>query len=543
MNSGVLVRKEDLSWQAAASLWGAFALLAAGACSSARAQIVLDGPSSITITPHVSVTETYTSNVFLSNTNKRSELITQVSPGIQIVSRGGRIRGSLDYSLDELWYARNTSGRRSQNSLNALGTIEAVDNWAFIDFSGVIGQQAISAFGTPATNAAALNGNSTETSVFRVSPHIAGRLGSFADYEARYSLLTSRSQADSVSGVDSQELSLRLSGTGNRRGTGWSFDADHQSFDYSVGRSTQSQRINGQVNFGLTDQFGTYVKGGYESSDFETTSDERRNFVALGLSWNPNSDLTFNIDRDNRGATGLLVNWTPSKRTSVAITRERRLYGDSHSIALTYRTPNTAWTYTDTRSAVANTGLATVGAPTSLYDVLYAQFAATETDPLKREQFGSYLQANGIRPNATAITGFLTSAVSLQSLRQLSFALFGSRSTVTLIATQSNSRRLDTVSQAVDDLSNSGNVRQSGFSIAYAYRFTANTMFNAVASRQRSSDSLGLASTSSRSIDVNLSSRLSKETTASVGARRVIFSSNTAPYSETAVTGNLNVQF
>lgn len=536
------LRNDCLLAHPSTTAWWTVALLVGGISPGASAQITLDGTSSIRITPHVSVTETYTSNVFLSNANKRSELITQISPGLQIVSNGGRIKGTLDYSLDELWYARNTSGRRSQNSLNALGTIEAVENWAFVDFSGVIGQQTISAFGTPATNAAALNGNSTETSSFRVSPRIAGRLGSFADYEARYSLLTSHSQADSVSDVDSQELSVRLSGTGNRRGTGWTFDADHQSFDYSAGRNTQSQRVNGQLNFALNDQFGTYVKGGYESGDLETASDEQLKFVALGLSWNPNSDLTFNIDKDNHGATGLLLNWTPSKRTSLAITKERRLYGSSHSIAFTYRTPNTAWTYTDTRSAVANTGLATLGAPVSLYDVLYGQFAATETDPLKRELFGEYLRANGVRPNATAVNGFLSSAVSLQNLRQLSFALFGARSTVTFIATQSSSRRLDNVSAAVDDLSN-GNVRQTGFSVAYAYRFTANTMLNAVASRQRSSDSLGLASTSSRSIDVNLSSRLSKDMTASVGARRVIFSSNTTPYTETAVTGNLNVQF
>ena len=105
--------------------------------------------SKISIVPRVSVVETFTNNALLDNANKRSDLITQVGPGIRISSNGGRIRGSIDYSLTELLYANNTSGRQSQNNLNASGTAEVVDNWAFVDFSGNIGQQSISAFGAP----------------------------------------------------------------------------------------------------------------------------------------------------------------------------------------------------------------------------------------------------------------------------------------------------------------------------------------------------------------------------------------------------------
>ena len=497
--------------------------------------------SSFSIVPRVSTLETYTNNVFLNNADRRTDLISQISPGIHISSRGGRISGSLDYSLSEFLYANGSSGRHSENSLNAIGTVEMVDNWAFLDFNGVIGRQTISAFGAPSNDPTALNGNSTETSVFRLSPFVRGRIGSVADYVARYSLTSNQSKSTLVSNVEEKKLSAKLTGVGGRIGSGWTLLAEQESSDYSGGRSTQSQRVNGQYDLPFDATLGVYVKVTHESNDLASATDQQGNFTALGVNWTPNEETRVSIDRDSRGATGLIVNWAPSKRTSVSVTRERRLYGDTQNIALAYRTASTAWTFSDTRSAVSSQNLSS--AAVSLYDLLTAQFAAGESDPLKRQQYDVFLQANGIKPNATAVLGFLTSAVSLQRQQQLSFALFGARSTVSVIATRSSNSRLDRTSTAVDDLSNSPVVQENGLTVNFSQRLSARAVLSLIAATQRSSGSLGQAGTSSRSVNLNLSTQLNKDTSATVGARRVVFDSSTAPYTETAVTGSLSVQF
>jgi uncharacterized protein (PEP-CTERM system associated) len=507
------------------------------------AQDVGGAKSAISIVPRISVSETYTNNVSLSSSGKRSELITQVSPGIRLSSNGGRIKGSLDYSLTEQLYANGTSGRQSQNALNANGSIEAIDNWAFVDFSGLIGQQSISAFGAPAGDGSALNANSTETSVFRLSPYVRGRFGSLADYEARYSLSSSRSRSAAVSDVSSRDLSLRLTSTGTRRGAGWSLSADDQTTDYSASRSTNSQRFNGQLNYPFTERWGAYAKASHESNDYVATTSQSLDFTALGVTFTPNDESRFSIDRDNQGDTGFAIKWEPSRRTSVSVTRERRLFGETQNIALAYRTESTAWTFSDSRGSVTSTGLSTAATPNSLYDLLLTQFSAGETDPVKREQYGAFLQANGIKPAATAIGGFLTSALSLQNQQQASFALFGSRSTISLTATRSSNTRLDSVSAAVDDLSTNSKVNQNGLIVNFSHRFTPNSTLNVVAARQNASGSGGQAATSTKSVNVNLSTRLTKDATASIGARRVMFDSSAAPYTETAVIGNVNVQF
>ena len=293
--------------------------------------------SRISIVPRVSVAETFTNNVLLDNNSKRSELITQISPGIRISSSGGRIQGSVDYSLTELLYANNTTGRQSQNNLNAAGTIKLVDNWASVDFSGTIGQQSISAFGTPSSGGVLAGGNSTETSVFRLSPYLRGRLADVADYDARYSITRSSSAATAVADVNQRDASLLLTGGQARFGLSWGVDAAHQAVSYSAGRSTNSSVLNARLQYALNERWGAYTRVTHESNDFAIANGEQGDFVALGASWTPNPDLRVNLDRDNRGFTGVGINWAPSNRTSVSITRDGRLYGATHSIALAYR--------------------------------------------------------------------------------------------------------------------------------------------------------------------------------------------------------------
>lgn len=80
--------------------------------------------------------------------------------------------------MNNIFYTADPSqNNNTQNSLNAFGTLEAVENWLFIDASGNIYQQSISAFGaapiSPGVNTN-VNSNITETSTYQVSPYIRG---------------------------------------------------------------------------------------------------------------------------------------------------------------------------------------------------------------------------------------------------------------------------------------------------------------------------------------------------------------------------------
>ena len=475
----------------------------------------------VSIVPRVSITETVTDNVRLSSVNQQSDLITEISPGIRINVEGARLKSYFDYSLREVLYAQNSSAGRSQNALNTFGTLEAVDNFAFVDFSGAISQQAISAFGTQSSGNTSINANQTEVSSYRLSPYLRGRLGNMASYDVRYSRAVTRSDAAAGSGVTKEDGVARVSGSSAIRNLGWSADASRQRVDYSPGRTTEADRLSLGLSYSITPQLNVFANAGNESNNYTS------------------------FDKQSYGTGGVGLNWTPSEATKVSASRDRRSFGDAHSLRFEHRTARTAWIFADSKSVSATpsqTGIASLGA---IYDLLYTQFASIEPDPVLRAQLvNAYLQANGISPNATVISSFLTSAVSLQRRQDLSFALLGVRDTITFIATRSESSRLDTLSTGVDDLTTSALVRQRGLSVNYAHRLTPDYSLGVLASQQETSGASSLQDTTLRLLNVNLTGRVGRTAFASVGVRhRIVSGSSTASYTETAVTGNLNVQF
>lgn len=479
------------------------------------------GPKrAFSIVPRIIVSETLTDNVRLSSNDRQSELVTEISPGIQISGERGRIRGYFDYALNGKFYAQNTAGASVQNALTAFGTFEAVDRFAYVDVNAGISQQAISAFGTPTVSGASINANQTETATFRLSPYLRGRLANLVDYETRYILSTNRSQSAIASDVTTREGLVRLAGRGSGSRLGWSLEAGQQNTSYSEGRSIDSDRLSGALTYAVVPQLNLTASIGQESNNFTS------------------------IDKQSNPTAGIGVNWTPSENTSLAASRDTHSYGNSHNFVVLHRTPRTSWRFSDTTSVAApsaQNGLTSLG---SAFDIYFSQFASVEPDPVKRAVLVSnFLLANGINPGSPIISNFATSAASLQRRQDLSFSLFGIRDTITFIATRGESSRLDTITTAVDDLSNSALIRQAGLSVSYAHKLTPDSAFNVLASAQQSSDSLGLQDSNTRSVNLSLSTKVGAKSTAVITARRVVFESNANPYTESAISGTFSVQF
>ncbi len=475
----------------------------------------------ISIVPRLSITETLTNNVFLNSNSKKSELISEISPGIRVSSDRGRVRGFLDYSLRNLIYAQNTSGSNSQNALSSFGTVEAVNNWAYVDFNGNISQQTISAFGAQSPSNLNLNSNRTESRTFRLSPYLRGRLSTFADYEARYSLGTNRNGSTLVSDVITNEALVKIRGQSTSASLGWSLDATRQSTRYTAGRKTDADTVTGNLAYSINPQLNLSISGGREANNYTTV--------------NTKSFLT----------SGFGINWIPSDVTRLSASRQNRSFGSSHNISFEHRTGRTAWRFSDSKDVSATPSQSNSSGLGSLYDLVFSNFAAREPDPILRaSQVNDFLLVNGLNPNASVASSFLTSALSLQRRQDLSFVLLGVRDTVTFSLNRSEGFRLDSIVGSVnDDLSNSTVVRLRGLSVSYAHRLTPETSLNVIASAQKSADSLGAQSNSTKSLNVSVSTRLGTQSTAVLGARRVVFESPTTPYTESAITGTLNVQF
>ena len=472
------------------------------------------------VTPRISLTESYTDNVDLSSTNKRSEFTTQISPGISITSNGGRLRGSVDYSLTQVLYARNSEKNELQNSLNASGRYEAVDNWAFIDFASSISQQSVSAFGPQSVSNTSINANRTEVATYQVSPYVRGQFANFADYEARYRFSKSRSGSSLASDVETRDGLIKLTGDRSLGRLSWAADLTKQDVDYSAGRSTTSDRLNARLIYTVGPQLDAILIAGRESN----------NYVSL--------------DKETHGSTGVGVNWRPSDVTSLSGEFERRYFGNTHSLTFEHRTPRTAWTYVDSKSVSTSTNPTTLVSLGGLYDLLFAQFTTLEPDPVRRAQLvRSFLQVNGLDPNTTVLGAYSQSTLSLQRSQALSFAVMGIRDTITFSAVRSTGQFLGNGVLAGSAFANTSAIRQNGLTVSYSHRLTPETSMNALVSQQKSAGDGSSLQNRVRTFNVNLATRFSQKVYGTIGARHTVSDGSSAPYKENALSGSVSIQF
>ena len=93
--------------------------------------------------------------------------------------------------------------------------------------------------------------------------------------------------------------------------------------------------------------------------------------------------------------------WTPSPRTSLTANFDERSFGRTHNLSFEHRTALTTWRISDSRSVSTVNGENGAGSRGTAYNLLFAQFASIEPDPVKRTDLvNSALLRSGINPTA-----------------------------------------------------------------------------------------------------------------------------------------------
>lgn len=473
-----------------------------------------------TIKPRVSLTETLTDNVAINRSqgNKEGDLITQLSPGIRIEGKSARLKAYMDYALNAQFYAKSDTSR-TQNSLNGFGTLEAVDNWLFLDANARIAQQAISAFGAQSPSSTSINANSTETSTVGFSPYIRGQIGGMVNYGLRYNRSTTRTSASTVSNIDLAEWSGQLKGSTPFRNLQWSLDASNQTVDYSSGRETEASRMTGRLTYALTPQFRIIGSGGWEENNYAS------------------------IDQQGRTTHGYGLDWNPTERTQFSAFKERRFFGDGHNISFSHRFPRSSIRFTDSRDVsvlpnqFANQGYG------SLYDVIAAQFAGLP-EPDRTTAIQNFFIANPtLNPNAQVTSSFLTSRATIQRRQQLSIVLLGVRNSITFLANRNISQSTLASNAVADDFSRASEIRQQGFSINYSHQLSQLTSLNALLSRQESTGTgTNTLKTTTNLYQVNVATKLGAKTSGSVSVRHTE-SDGTTSFKENAIIGTVTYTY
>ena len=429
------------------------------------------------------------------------------------------MNGSIDYSLAFLSYARHSGKNTLQNGLQADIDADLIQNRLKLASSASISRTAVSAFGVQPGILDDANSNTVEVRSLRVAPTLVGPIGNALRYTIGVDLSVADASGGSVGDATGSSIQLRLEPSRSSV-LGWSLDASHVTTEYKVGRSSTSTRLGAGLRYAIAEmdlQFS--AAGGAERTNLESASGRGTSNWSVG------------------------ANWTPSRVTRVSADFSKRFFGHSHTLGIEYRTPRTLWQVRSSRT-LSGGGSGGSNVRGAIYDLLFAQLAALQPDPLLRQALVlQTLEDRGIDPKQDVSVGFLQSAVSVQESLVLSAAWTSPRNTATVSMSKGKSRRVDSVASVADDLSGGNRVLASGLSINLSHRLTPLSSSSLVFSQQRSNGSVSGQSSRQDQIALQYNTRLTIDSTLGATLRNVRIHNDTQSYGESALTVTFGLRF
>lgn len=462
-----------------------------------------------TVEPSLSLGATLTDNVSVAPPGQEeSDLVITALPVIRVRGEGGRVEGSLAYAPAINTYVNSTSDSDIRHNLVALGTLEAVKNFFFVDARANASQVSNNPFGPAPTVNTSTESNRIQSYSYGISPYVQGVTRYEITYLARYDALWSN--FDSSGGnLYEGTVTTRLTGPRNRR-LGWTAEYLRNDRDFSDLQGNFSDDIGRLIlDYELVPTLRVEARGGYESN----------NYTEIG------------------GHTGAVygggLSWTPSPRTSVNGFAERRFFGTGYNLDASYRTRLTAWRVHGSRNSTTTPqqlAAARTGGPADLLD---AAFAARFPDPVQRQaivtQTLNQLGLSLIPQNSNL---FVAQQIFVSEEVGASAALTGKRNTIVFAVFWNKNTPLTSPDQPLSAFGFDRPFEQKGGSLSYTLRLSAISSVNALVSRTRTTSDPTFAVPVGQSSTDNLfrvayNRALGPRTDGFVGARYRKFKSTT----------------
>ena len=476
------------------------------------------------ITPQVTVSETYTDNeAHAPSGSAQSGWVRDLTPGIRVEGAGPRVTGFFDYRLHDLAYANQSQLNNRQNLLNSFATVEAVENWLFVDARASITQQNTSAFGAAVQDTASASTNRTETTVYQVSPYLRGKVSDIAAYQIRFNQTGSRTNAgaSAATEMETTEWVARIKNTPSSSKVGWSFDSDAMTIRNDTVGKKQNGRIRGSLIYDIYPELHASLIYGRENTDYASSTMQSANTPGFGLEWSPGA------------------------RTQFVAVKERRSFGEGHSLLLSHRTPLVALIYTDNKDVTVMSNQIAAAGQGSAYALMSDLLASSIPDPEARGQaVRSRLEQTGV--STAPAGGFITSSIFVNHNREASAVLLGRRNTMTITLNQRVSQSIGPGAASVtDSFSSSTDIRQQAATVAWMHRLSPlSTITNSVSQLHTSGSGVTSIESRQNSHNAFFTYQIGVKASVSVGVRRTQFFSTVAPgYRENAFVGSLLISF
>ena len=138
------------------------------------------------VQPSLGLTFFATDNINQTATNKQSEFITGLIPGLLVTADTARLRGVLNYRPSLLLYAEDSDQSRVLQNFNGQALATIVPDRFFLDLRGAGATQAVGGGFAPQSTPTLNRQGTLQTTSFQASPYFVQRFGDIATLQVGY---------------------------------------------------------------------------------------------------------------------------------------------------------------------------------------------------------------------------------------------------------------------------------------------------------------------------------------------------------------------
>lgn len=468
------------------------------------------------VEPSVSVDVAYTDNARLSRDHE-SDLMLQVRPRLLVEHRSARMNARVDYAIDGTTHS-DGSGSRSVNSLNAVGTLEAVQNFLFVDARAAVSGENFSVFAPLAVDNLTSSSNRGEVRSFGLSPYLRGQFGRDASYSLR---------------IDWSTLS-----------------ADRAEFQRS-----STRRINGSVGSGIEgSRFSWLLSGDSNVNQYPEREDLRNEVMRARLTYAPvpQASVFATVGREgynyvqgesSRRVQGGGFSAAIGPRTQISAERESRFFGSYVAARVSHRLPLVAASIDYSRDLSSSNQQVFSAGQGNLLQTLFDMYATRIPDPIERlNTVFDFMARNGLPLFLTRPFAFYTQQPFVDRRLQGTLAWTGARNTIGLSAYRSEREALVTGFSLIDDFSFGRHIDTRGAALDWRHSLTPLATVNLTLTQSRAKALDGAANVRNRSAIAGVQLPLTNKTNAFATLRHNR-GEGTTEYRENAALAGVRVTF
>lgn len=257
----------------------------------------------VLLSPYIGLQESYTDNVNLTPTNKKSDFVTRGMIGVNAVANVGRLSARLDTHYAQDWYASTAHLDGGSVFADGSATYTLLPDRLWLDADGTVTNGYTSSFGQSAISRSGVDGRA-QIGVYRIGPQFSSTLGDIADLQAAARFMqVFYSKADGTSAVlnlpanDSVGQIVARADTGDRHSgvelltTGQYQTADH---GFHMGNAVESAYVR------LTPGLRAIARAGYERVYQTDTTDISAALLSAGLEFRFRNTSTITLEGGSR---------------------------------------------------------------------------------------------------------------------------------------------------------------------------------------------------------------------------------------------------